>query len=83
MKIIISPRAEKQLKKLSRLDQIIIAQKLRQFPPTTNVKPLKGYSHIFRFRLGNYRIVYRQINQEIYIIAIGHRRDIYKLLSRL
>ncbi len=81
MNIILSPRAEKQLKKTTRLDQITIARKLRQLP-IPNAKKLRGYSNIFRLRLGNYRIIYRHTKQEIYIIAIGHRRDIYRLLSR-
>lgn len=34
----------------------------------------------FRLRIGNYRVIYRfdPALNEIYLIAIGHRREIYK-----
>lgn len=85
MKIILSPRAEKELKKLSKLDQIAIAKKIRSFveKQIAQEKKLKGFTNVFRTRLGNFRIVYKKTSQEIYIILIGHRKDIYSLLKRL
>ena len=34
----------------------------------------------YRLRIGDYRLVYRfdQVKREIYLVAIGHRREIYK-----
>lgn len=86
MKLTISPRAEKQLRKLSKLDQIAVAQKIRGIAQDTALvgeEKLKGFQSIFRVRIGDYRIVYRRMHQETYVILIGHRRDIYKLLKRL
>lgn len=85
MKIILSPRAEKELKKLSKVDQIIIAKKIRSFKENLSFQEekLSGFSNIYRVRVGNFRIVYKKTSQEIYIILIGHRRDIDDLLKRL
>ena len=86
MKITISPRAKKQLKKLSKIDQISIAQKIRSIRNQKELKQqekLKGFKNVFRIRIGNYRIVYKKNKQELYIILIGHSKDIYKLLIRL
>jgi mRNA-degrading endonuclease RelE of RelBE toxin-antitoxin system len=34
----------------------------------------------FRLRIGNYRVIYRfdVARGEIYLVAIGHRRDVYR-----
>lgn len=82
MSLSISSRAEKQLRKLPKFDQIAIAQKIRQLPQRTilNEEKLSGYNDIFRVRVGNYRIVYRKTRISIYIILIGHRRDVYRSL---
>ncbi len=83
MKIVISPKAEKQLKKLSKVDQIIIARKIRSLPEIVesqnqNLKKLRGYRNIFRLRVGVMRIVFKNSLREIYIVSIGHRKDVYK-----
>lgn len=85
MKITISPRAEKELKKLSKIDQIIIAKKIRllNVNQTYQEEKLTGYQNVFRIRIGNYRIVYKRTASEIFIILIGHRKDIYDSLKHL
>ncbi len=86
MKIVLSPRAEKQLKKLSKVSQIILAKKIRSIRNNDRVrseKSLKGRKNIFRVRVGEHRIVYRKTKKEIYIVLIGHRKDIYEKLKRL
>lgn len=86
MKITISLRAEKELKKFPKFDQIAIAQKIRSLIHSrlTGEEKLSGYTHVYRVRVGNYRIVYRKTtSQLIFIILIGHRRDIYRALKGL
>lgn len=85
MKLVISPRAEKELKNLSKIDQIAVARKIRNLciSQILNEEKLSGYRNIFRVRVGNFRIVYKKTFQEIFIVLIGHRKDIYKLLKRL
>lgn len=86
MKITISGRAEKELKKITKIDQIAIARKIRLMKGSSlvlNEEKLSGFKNIFRIRIGQYRIVYRRLSKEIYIILIGHRKDIYHLVIQL
>ena len=86
MRVIVSPLAEKQLRKFSKVNQIILAKRIRtiiSIPKSAGSEQLKGYKNIYRARLGDLRIVYRKSKHEIYIILIGHRRDIYEKLKRL
>jgi len=86
MRVIISPRAEKQLKKISKIDQISITSKIRNLKEQVqiqHVEKLERYKNIYRIRVGDFRIVYRKTKDEIYIVLIGHRKDIYDLLRRL
>ena len=86
MKVILSPRAEKELKKLSKTDQIAVAKKIRSIRDSKqglNEEKLAGFRSIFRIRVGNFRILYRKTAAEIYIILIAHRRDVYQLLQQL
>lgn len=44
-------------------------------------KPLKGeYKGLYRYRFGNYRIIYKVSTEqtEVTIIKIGHRSNIYQ-----
>lgn len=84
MRTILSPRAEKVLQKLPKIDQIVIAHKIRVIPQLKiQEEKLKGFKNIYRVRLGDYRIVYRRSKAEVYIILIGHRKEIYDLLKQL
>ncbi|MEA3355095.1 MAG: type II toxin-antitoxin system RelE/ParE family toxin [Patescibacteria group bacterium] len=86
MKITISPKAERQLRKINKIDQIVIIEKIRKVFRKNNFlqeKRLSGYKKVFRLRISKYRIIYKKTKKEIYIILIGHRKDIYKVLKRL
>lgn len=86
MKVILSPRAEKQLRTLSKFDQVAVARKIRRVRDEKNaVNPekLSGYRNIYRVRVGRYRIVYQTTTKHVYIVLIGHRRQIYQLVKRL
>lgn len=82
----ISSSAEKQFRNLSKVDQIILAKKIRSLSDIKQViseEKLKGYKGIYRVRIGNFRIVYRRGLEEIFIILIGHRKEVYDNLRRL
>lgn len=86
MKVVLSPRAEKQLKRLSKLDQIAVAKKIRSIRDEKRVsgeEKLRDFRNIFRVRVGDLRIVYRKTRKEIYIVLIRHRRDVYRLVKQL
>lgn len=85
MKLKISPRAEKELKKIPKIHQMAIVKKIRALPTDQNVskEKLSGYKDIYRVRVGDYRIVYREQINEIFIALIGHRKEIYRMLNHL
>ena len=81
-KIQIKPSAVKELEKLPKKDiQKIVAkiQLLSSEPRPSNCEKLSG-DEKYRIRQGNYRIVYSIEDDKliVFIIKIGHRRDVYK-----
>ncbi len=69
---------------LQRRIQQAIEQRLTT-EPTYYGEPLrhrlKGY---WKLRVGDYRVVYQIVSEEIWIFRIDHRKDVYeRLLSRL
>jgi len=84
MKILIAKKAEKYLKKIPKIDQIAIVRKIRLLTsPSSNEEKLKGLKNIYRVRVGDYRIVFRRTKEEIFIVLISHRKEIYQLVNRL
>ncbi len=85
MKITILPRAEKELRKLPKFDQIAVAAKIRDLPNTqiSGEEKLSGYPHIYRVRVGNYRIVYKKTSETIIIVIIRNRRDVYRMVKEI
>jgi len=55
-------------------------EELKNFPNISQIKHLKNHPIAdYRLRIGNYRVLF-DINwdkKEIYILKIGHRRDVY------
>ena len=85
MEVIVTPQAKKLIKKLPKITQIAVVEKLKKLGVDTigGVIKLAGYKDAFRVRVGTYRIVYRILNRKIYIVLVGHRKEIYKILDRL
>ncbi|HHY74358.1 MAG TPA: type II toxin-antitoxin system RelE/ParE family toxin [Bacillus bacterium] len=82
-KLIYHKSAVKFIAKQDKASQERIAAGLKgllNIPSEGDIKILKGYSGLYRLRIGNYRIIF-EINhdeQVVYIQAIGSRGDIYK-----
>ena len=52
---------------------------LTECPPKGNIKPLKGYAgEYLRLRIGKYRIIYAYILNDLCIVDVDSRGDIYK-----
>lgn len=85
MEVFVTTNAVKLIKKLPKIPQIAIYQKLKRLSQTSDVKSTKlgGYKNIFRIRVGNYRLVYEIVNKKAYIFLVGHRKEVYKLLDRI
>ena len=65
---------------LKRIESVIEkAEKADALEQISNTKKLIGYSVYYRIKIGDYRIGLEQINSnEIILITILHRKDIYK-----
>lgn len=52
------------------------------FEPTLNIKSLTGFRGIYRVVvLRNYRLIFSLDDENIYLLRIGHRREIYRNLE--
>ncbi|RLE80936.1 MAG: type II toxin-antitoxin system RelE/ParE family toxin [Thermoprotei archaeon] len=83
MKIYFSRKAVKDFKRLpsevkQRVRKAIVI--LHETPFPRGVKKLKGFSNTYRLRIGDYRIIYKILwdRNEIWILRIAHRREVYK-----
>ena len=53
---------------------------LLEIPPEGDIKTMKGYTNLYRLRIGTFRILFDINHNEkiIYIQSVGNRGDIYK-----
>jgi len=79
--IVYKDSVHRDLKKLSKaeatriLDQIEaeLSKKAASYPL------LKGqFAGLRRYRVGDYRVIYAILEDDVLILRIGHRRDVYK-----
>jgi mRNA interferase RelE/StbE len=47
----------------------------------SNIKRLRGFQNTFRYRIGDYRIGFYYENNEIELVRVVKRNDIYKVFS--
>jgi len=77
------PQAVRDLKKLPKDIQKRIIKKLDYFVSFDN--PLVFADHLvnfeigsYRFRIGDYRVIFDVIDEKIIILTLGHRREVYR-----
>lgn len=83
-----SNNAERYFEALPRQLQKRILNKLQFFEKSGNplkfAKPIRVLEYIYRFRIGDYRVIVKQENKNttviLLILKIGHRREIYDSL---
>lgn len=83
-RLVLSPQAERDLGKAERsifvkIDRALLL--LSKSPYPIGARPLKDKRLAqFRIRIGDYRVLYDVYFKDkvIYILRIGHRKDIYK-----
>ncbi len=75
---------ERSLKDISKLDRVVkkrISKRLLEFlvDPVRYSEPIKEFKFgKRRFRVGAYRVIFDISGEEIVILRVGHRREIYK-----
>ena len=82
-KIILEHKAEKQLKDLSKADYLkvrIAFDKLSTDPRGHNTIKLTDSDNEYRFRVGNFRILYTIADRilTVYIFEVVNRKDAYR-----
>ena len=80
-KIILAKRAIKDLNKLNEDVKERIKEKIIELvndPATVSKKLSNPLIGSYRFRVGDYRIIFDIDNDKVVILRIGHRKDIYK-----
>ncbi len=76
----IDEKAVKDLSKIDNKDANHILDKindLKNFPDTSNIKKLVGFKPKYRYRVGNYRVLFDIENNILTIYQIVHRRNAY------
>ncbi|MDK2801106.1 MAG: mRNA interferase RelE/StbE [Clostridiales bacterium] len=78
MKIVFTKQASKFIK--SQEPKIIerIMKAIDGLPFQGDIKSLKGEEGLKRLRVGDIRIIFREKGDELRIIKIGYRGDVYK-----
>ncbi|MGA7303463.1 MAG: type II toxin-antitoxin system RelE/ParE family toxin [Rhodothermales bacterium] len=81
--ILLSNHARKALGKLERLvqERIVVAlDLLKSDPRPPKAVKLRGEVDVWRIRVGDYRILYEVIDNElvVWIVRIANRKDIYR-----
>ena len=81
MEIAFTPGAWRQWRKLPAAVQTRLKQKLITYsrdPLRHAVKLSDLRIGQYRFRIGDYRIIFDLANKTLYVLAVGHRSEIYR-----
>ena len=83
MRLIFTRTAFRQFQKLNRPTQKRIDEKLRfyltQKSPLQFAEPIRDSRFgSWKFRIGDYRVLFDVENDKIIVLKLGHRKDIYK-----
>jgi len=79
--LIYTKRAAKDVRKLDTVQKKKLAKKivnLRKNPREISKKLLHPKLGTFRYRIGDFRIVFDIAGGNVVVLRIGHRREIYK-----
>ena len=80
-KIVYKKSVQHDLKKLSKTDASRILDQIEgELPQNADSHPVpKGqFAGLRKYRVGDYRVVYAILEDEIVVLRIGHRKDVYK-----
>ncbi len=80
-KVVFTQRALKDWKDIDKETQTRIVAKLKEYardPFRYSRKLIHPKIGTYRFRIGNYRIIFDMDKENIVVLRIGHRSNIYK-----
>jgi len=75
-----SPKARDQLMKIELFIAKRIAMKIKYLSENFSFKNVKRIqdTHNFRLRVGDYRVIFEIMGGDLYVLQIGHRKNVYK-----
>jgi mRNA interferase RelE/StbE len=76
-----TPEAQAQLRAIDRTVALRILKSIAHFGETGSgdVEPMRGeWQGSYRLRVGEYRVIFRYIEDALEILTVGHRSDVYK-----
>lgn len=80
-RLVYTARAARDIRKLESDARTRIGEALRRFEkaPLVHARPLvqAGLGQ-YRFRIGTYRVIFDLVGEEIVVLRVGHRRDVYR-----
>jgi len=79
--LVYTQRAIKDIQKLDHKDKSRIGKNLLRFTadPLENAKALTNSSlGSYRFRIGDYRVIFDLVGEDIVVLRVGHRKEIYR-----
>jgi mRNA interferase RelE/StbE len=79
--IVYKKSVQRDLKKIDKQEILHILDQIeKDLSSTPELHPmLKGqFSGLRKYRIGDYRIIYAIIEQDVIVLRIGNRKDIYK-----
>jgi len=79
--ILYKKSVQRDLKKLSKAEaHRILDQVEEELSETPDTHPaLKGpFAGLRKYRVGDYRVIYAILGNDVLVLRIGHRKDVYK-----
>jgi mRNA interferase RelE/StbE len=79
--IVYKKSVERDLKKLSKAEaRRVLNQIAEELPKKADTYPvLKGpFAGLRRYRVGDYRVIYAILGNEVVVLRIGHRKEVYR-----
>ncbi len=79
--IVYKKSVARDLKRLSKAEATRILNQIeKELPKEADTHPiLKGqFAGLRKYRVGDYRVIYAILRDDVLILRIGHRRDVYK-----
>jgi mRNA interferase RelE/StbE len=81
MRVEVQESAKKDLKRIDKYKALGVLKKIKDlesYPNLTNIKKLKNYYPPFRYRVGEYRILFDVVEDVLIVINVKHRKDAYE-----
>lgn len=81
IKVVLSNRAQRDLRKLDEAAQRRIVEKLQEYavdPVKYARKLMNPKIGAYRFRIGDYRVIFDLEGEDLVILRLGARKDVYR-----